>query len=62
MPVKIDSVDVSKIAVGKVEDNMYIKSQKQALLSYDSDQLVVQTPHFGRILWNSTTIKFLCNI
>ena len=46
MPVKINSVDVSKIAVGKVEDNMYIKSQKQALLSYDSDQLVVQTPHF----------------
>ena len=46
MPVKINSVDVSKIAVSKVEDNLLIKSQKQALLTYDNDSFVIQTPQF----------------
>lgn len=46
MPVKINSVDVSKIVVGQVEDNLLIKSQKQALLTYNDDSFIIQTPQF----------------
>jgi hypothetical protein len=42
---KMESVDVSKITLGKVEDNLFIKSQKQVLINYDNDTFLIQTPY-----------------